>query len=120
MMSASAKPDGSLTPLVLANSSHKSSFCILSPTIWVRCTVAGFSLQAQHNIKLSDQGHFDCSAENWAIFPVLIRTNHHSEISSRGAKYHPDRANHRSGNRQFQAFSHLTYSYIGSPDTFVK
>ena len=50
--SASEKPVGSLTPLVLAHSSHRSTFCILSPAIWVRCTVASFSLQMQHNIIL--------------------------------------------------------------------
>src|SRR5437762_7162342 len=26
------------------------TFCILSPAIWVKCTVASFSLQMQHNI----------------------------------------------------------------------
>src|SRR5262249_35837420 len=44
----------SLTPLVLAHSSQRSTFCILSPAIWVKCTVASFSLQMQHNIN----GHF--------------------------------------------------------------
>ena len=48
--SARENPVGSLTPLVLAHSSHRSTFCILSPAIWVRCTVASFSLQMQHNI----------------------------------------------------------------------
>src|SRR5204863_6201069 len=48
--SASENPAGSFTPFCFAHSSQRSTFCILSPAIWVRCTVASFSLQTQHNI----------------------------------------------------------------------
>src|SRR5581483_12520310 len=50
--SAREKPVGSFTPFVFAHSSQRSTFCILSPAIWVKCTVASRSLQMQHNIIL--------------------------------------------------------------------
>src|SRR6185436_2393707 len=48
--SASEKPVGSLTPFFFEHASHRSTFCILSPTICVRCTVASASLQMLHSM----------------------------------------------------------------------
>jgi len=42
---------GSMTPLVPAQASHKSDFCILSPTITQLWTVASFWLHFWHFIK---------------------------------------------------------------------
>src|SRR5436190_19383763 len=48
--SPSENPVGSFTPLVLAQSSQRSTFRISSPKISVRCTLATFCLQMPHNI----------------------------------------------------------------------
>src|SRR5271165_706070 len=50
--SCSEKVVGLSTPLVLAQSSHRFTLCILSFSMCVRKTVAGFSLQTEHCITL--------------------------------------------------------------------